>query len=142
MLEYRDAIGQPGPYLVVPAMSDGTENGRRAQAAAAQPTTVDAEQSPSPAEPGEDAQPNGRDQPPGKADAGVRARQTAEELFGPDNGHPPQPAPPLQYGDGSPLDENNSVEVQAFRRFLAEKQAPPASRAALQAYYLRHAAVH
>ena len=67
-----------------------------------------------------------------------RARQTAEELFGPDNGH----APSLKYGDGSSVDENNSAEIQTFRRFLAEKQAPPASRAALQAYYRQRTAVH
>jgi hypothetical protein len=156
MLEYRDAVGQPGPYLVVPATSDGTENGRRAQAVAAQPTTVDAEQtdqreragvaagvSPNPpAEPGGDAQPNGHAHPPGKADAVAHVRQTAEELFGPDNGRAPQPAPPLQYGDGSPVDEDNSAEVQTFHRFLAEKKAAPASRAALQAYYRKRVAVH
>jgi hypothetical protein len=72
----------------------------------------------------------------------ARARQTAEELFGPDDGHPPQPAPPLRYGDGAPVDGNNSAEVQTFHRFVAEKQTPPASRAALQAYYRKRAAVH
>jgi hypothetical protein len=156
MLEYRAAVGQPGPYLVVPATSDGAENGRRAQAVAAQPTTVGAEQthqherasvaagaSPNPpAEPVGDAQPNGHAHPPRKADAVAHARQTAEALFGPDNGRAPQPAPPLQYGDGSPVDEDNSAEVQTFRRFLAEKQAAPASRAALQTYYRQRVTVH
>jgi hypothetical protein len=161
MLEYREAVGQPGPYLVVPATSDGSENGRRTQAVAAQPATVNAERAPQrahtsvaglgkprlavspkpPAEPGGDGPTNGRPQTPKKAAAVAGARQTAEELFGPDDGHPPQPAPPLRYGDGSPVDENNSAEVQTFRRFLAEKQAAPASRAALQAYYRQRVAV-
>jgi len=172
MLEYRDAVGRPTPYLVVPATSegpgdgvgpgdggspedgDGPENGRGMQVVAAQPTTVTADQAgrraragitagvgpEPPAEPGEDARPNGH--PPGKAVAVAHARQTAEELFGPNGDHPPQPASPLRYRNGSTVDENNSAEVQTFRRFLAEKQSPPASRAALQAYYRQHVAVH
>jgi hypothetical protein len=156
MLEYRGAVGHPRPYLVVPASSDGAENGRRAQAVAAQPTTIDAEQRGQheragdaagvipnpPAEPGGDARPNGQAHPPRKADAEAHARQTAEALYGPDNGRAPQPAPPLKYGDGSPVDEDNNAEVQTFRRFLAEKKAAPASRAALQAYYRQRVAVH
>ena len=149
MLAYRDDVGHPLPYRVVPALSDGTENGRRAQVVAAQAATGNAEQADErargakpPAEPGEVAQPNGRDLPPGKADAVAHARQTAEELFGPDNGHPPQPAPPLRYGDGLPVDESNSAELQTFHRFLAEKEMAPASRTALQAYYREYAAVY
>ncbi|MFW6097985.1 MAG: hypothetical protein ACOC9Z_07905 [Chloroflexota bacterium] len=163
MLEYRDAVGQPGPYPVVPATSDGAENGRRTPVATAPPATVNAEQTPQRARPSVaglgkprltvspkpsadlvgGAQPNGRDKPPEKADAVVRARQTAEELFEPDDDQPSQPAPPpLQYGDGSPVDQNNGDEVQTFRKFLVEKQAAPASRAALQAYYRQRIAVH
>ena len=143
MLEYREAVGQPGPYLVVPATSDGSENGHGAQVAAPQPGTagVHPEQA-MPVESGGDDSANGRAQPPEKAAAAARARQTAEELFGPDNGRPPQTTPPLQYGDGSAVDQGNSAEVQTFRRFLAEKRTAPASRAALQAYYRQRAAVH
>ena len=91
-----------------------------------------------PAESNGDVHNNGRAPAAEQAKAEARARQTAEELFGPDNGH----APSLKYGDGSSVDENNSAEIQTFRRFLAEKQAPPASRAALQAYYRQRTAVH
>jgi hypothetical protein len=72
----------------------------------------------------------------------AHARQTAEALFGPDDGHLPQPTPPLRYRNGSTVDENNSAEVQTFRRFLAEKRSAPASRAALQTYYRQRIAVH
>ena len=141
MLENRDAIGQPGPYLVVSATSDGTENGRGATVTPPQPAAIHPEQA-MPVESGGDGSANGRAQPPEKADAVARARQTAEELFGPDEGHPPQPASSLKYGDGSAVDQGNSAEVQTFRRFLAEKRTAPASRAALQAYYRQHTAVH
>jgi hypothetical protein len=143
MLENRDAIGQPGPYLVVPATSDGTENGRETQVVTPQPGTagVHPEQA-MPVKSGGDGSTNGRAQPPEKADAVARARQTAEELFGPDNGHPPPPTSLLQYGDGSAVDQGNSAEVQTFRRFLAEKRTAPASRAALQAYYRQRTVVH
>lgn len=77
-----------------------------------------------------------------KSAAVARAQKTAEELFGPDNGHSPQPAAALRYQDGSAIDENNGAEVQTFRRFVDEKQVAPASRAALQAYYRQHAALH
>lgn len=137
MLEYRDAIGQPGPYLVVPATSDGSENGHGAPATAFHSVVVPPEPI-VPAESNGVVHNNGRASAAELAEAEARARQTAEELFGPDNGH----ARSLRYGDGSPVDENNSAEIQTFRRFLAEKQAPPASRAALQAYYRQRAAVH
>jgi hypothetical protein len=144
MLENRDAIGQPGPYLVVSATSNGSENVHGTQVVASQPGTAGVHPGETLAvESGGDGSANGRAQPSEKAAALVRARQTAEELFGPDDGQPPQPAPPpWQYGDGSPVDENNSAEVQTFRRFLAEKQSTPASRAALQAYYRKTVAVH
>lgn len=143
MLENREAIGQPGPYLVVPATSDGTQNGRETQVVTPQPGTIGVHpEQAMPVESGGDGSANGRAQPPEKADAVARARQTAEELFGPDNGHPPQPTSLLQYGDGSAVDQGNSAEVQTFRRFLAEKRTAPASRAALQAYYRQRTAVH
>lgn len=141
MLENRDAIGQPGPYLIVPATSDGTENGRRAAVSPPQPAAAHPKQA-MPVESGGDGSANGRAQAPKKSDAVARARQTAEELFGPDNDHPPQPASLLQYGDGSAVDQDNRAEVQTFRRFLAEKQAVPPSRVALQAYYRQRAVVH
>lgn len=137
MLEHRDAIGQPGPYLVVPATSDGSENGHGAPATASHSAAVPPQPT-VPAKSNGDVHNNGRAPVVEQAAAEAHARQTAEEMFGPDNGH----ARSLRYGDGLPVDENNSTEIQTFRRFLAEKQAPPASRAALQAYYRRRAAVH
>ncbi|NLF65044.1 MAG: hypothetical protein GX579_10650 [Chloroflexi bacterium] len=152
MLEYRDAIGQPLPYQVVPATSDGTENGRGAGVIALQPDEAATRQAAhstrasggpeAPLESGSDTQGGGQEQLSMKAGSVELARQTAEELFAPGNGHAPQPAPPLRYADGAPVDETNSAEIQTFRQFLAEKQTAPASRAALQSYYRRHAAVH
>jgi hypothetical protein len=40
------------------------------------------------------------------------------------------------YGDGAVVDAENSTEKETFRRYLAEKKAVPASKSALQAYYL------
>lgn len=141
MLEYRDDIGQPGPYLVVPATSDGMENGREPSAAARQSASSLSEAT-QPAKPHEDGRAKDQAQSTEKTVAVARAQKTAEELFGPHNGHPPQPAPPLRYRDGSSVDEDNSAEVQTFQRFIAEKQTLPASRTALQAYYRQRAAVH
>jgi hypothetical protein len=137
MLEYRDAIGQPGPYLIVSATSDSAESGNGAPAAASRPAAAPSEVIAA-AESNGDLHNNGRLAAAEQAGPEARARQTAEELFGPDSGH----VPPLRYGDGSPVDDNNSAEIQTFHRFLAEKQTAPASRAALQSYYRRHAAVH
>lgn len=141
MFEHRDAIGQPGPYLIVPATSDGMENGREPSAAAQQSTSSLPEET-RPAEPRENGRTKDQAQPPEKTVAVARARKTAEELFGPENGHPPQPVSPLRYQDGSPVDEANSAEVRTFHRFVADKQTPPASRTALQAYYRQRVAVH
>jgi hypothetical protein len=138
MLEYRDAIGQPGPYLVVSATSDGSENGHGTPAAASHSAAA----LPEPIVPTEsngDSHNNGRVPVVGQPAAEARARRTAEALFGPDNG---DASPSLRYGDGSPVDETNSAELQTFRRFLAEEQTAPASRAALQTYYRQNAAVH
>ena len=141
MLEYRDDIGQPPPYPVVPATSEGSENGHGASDTAPQPGSTPLVKT-LPAESHGDGRPNGQVQPLEKTAAVTRARQTAEELFGPVNGQPPQPAPALRYRDGSPVDEDNSAEVQTFRRYVDEKQATPASRAVLQDYYRERAAVH
>jgi len=138
MFEYRDAIGQPRPYLVVPATSDGSENGHGAPAVVSQSAAAPPEPA-VPAESNGDVHSNGRTSAAEQADAEARARQTAEELFGPDDDQAPTS---LRYADGSPVDEKNSAEIETFRRFLAEKQSPPASRAALQAYYRQRAAVH
>jgi hypothetical protein len=138
MLEYRDAIGQPGPYLIVPATSDGSENGHGAPAGVSQSAVAPPEPT-VPVESNGDGHSTGRASAAEQADVEARARQTAEDLFGPDDDQAPTS---LRYGDGSPVDERNSAEKQTFRRFLAEKQAPPASRAALQSYYRQRAAVH
>ena len=137
MLEYRDEVGHPLPYQVVPALSDGSENGHGEPATAAHSAAAPPDPM-APAESNGDAHNNGRAAAADRAGAEARARQTAEELFGPDNGH----APSLTYDDGSPVNEKNSAELQTFRRFLAEWQTAPASRTALQAYYRKHAAVH
>lgn len=57
---------------------------------------------------------------------------TADALYGPDDD--------LHYGDGTAVNPGNPAEVQAFRRFTAEKAASPASRLVLQAYYREWAA--
>lgn len=141
MLEHRDAIGQPGPYLIVPATSDGMENGREPSAAAQKSTSSLPEQT-RPAEPHENGRTKDQAQTLTKAAAVTRAQKTAEELFRPENGHPARPAPALRYRDGSAVNKSNSAEVQTFHRFVADKQTPPASRAALQAYYRQRVAVH
>ena len=46
----------------------------------------------------------------------------------------------LVYGDGQPVKAENVIEVQTFERFVVERKSPPASRAALLAYYRRAAA--
>lgn len=57
---------------------------------------------------------------------------TADVLYGPDDN--------LHYGDGTAVNPGNPAEVQAFRRFTAEKAATPASRSVLQACYREWAA--
>jgi hypothetical protein len=53
----------------------------------------------------------------------------------------PKLPPELRYGDGlSPINDN-VLEVQTFRRYLAENGQPPASKAVLQAYYRQQVAV-
>jgi len=44
------------------------------------------------------------------------------------------------YGDGQPVKAENVIEVQTFERFVVERKSPPASRAALLAYYRQVAA--
>ena len=44
----------------------------------------------------------------------------------------------LRYGDGLALNGNNATEVQAFQRYVAENEKPPASKAILLAYYRQH----
>jgi hypothetical protein len=72
------------------------------------------------------------------------AEAIAQALYGPAEAPPTPPvaAPPadaddrpLRYGDGTTVNPENVAETQTFRRFVAEKQMPPASRSALQAYY-------
>jgi hypothetical protein len=41
----------------------------------------------------------------------------------------------LVYGDGTAVDPGNQKEAATYRRYLAAKQAAPASKAALLAYY-------
>jgi hypothetical protein len=60
---------------------------------------------------------------------GTSVEATAEAIYG---------STGLRYGDGSPVDAGNLAEVQAFRRFVAEKKNAPASKTILQAYYRQH----
>jgi hypothetical protein len=48
--------------------------------------------------------------------------------------HSPRPSA-FEYGDGQPVKVENVTEVQTFERFVAERQSPLASRAALLDYY-------
>lgn len=50
-------------------------------------------------------------------------------------GDTPKLPPELRYGDGLSPSNDNVLEVQTFRRYLAENGQPPASKAVLQAYY-------
>ena len=145
MYEYRDAIGQPPPYLIVPASSDGIDNGRGDQEAASQSGTTGVPGEPAALSESESSShANGSTQAPNKAAAVARARQTAEELFGSESGteHLSKPRFSLRYGNGAQVDASNSVEVQTFRRFVDEKRTVPASRSALQAFYRQHSVAH
>jgi hypothetical protein len=80
------------------------------------------------------ASPNAK--PPARSDA----ETIAQAIYGPDERSPTPPAvtedgAPLRYGDGAAVDANNVAEAETFRRYVAEKNTPPASKSALQAYY-------
>jgi hypothetical protein len=67
-------------------------------------------------------------------------RDMAEIVYGPASLTPAEPeavtsAPQLCYQDGSLVDLGKTAEVETFRRFVAEKNEAPASKAALQEYY-------
>jgi hypothetical protein len=75
-------------------------------------------------------------QPPARPDAA----SLAQAIYGPVESAPTPPAvtensAPLRYGDGAAVDAHNAAEAETFRRYVADKQAPPASKSALQTYY-------
>jgi hypothetical protein len=83
--------------------------------------------------------------PAAKPPARPDAETIAQALYGPDEAPSGTPTPVqlpdagdrrLVYGDGAVVDAENAPETQTFRRYLAEKKAAPASKSALQAYYL------
>jgi hypothetical protein len=125
-----NGAARPAPAPAVPVASpqahagrgNGTANPAGAREAAASPAPSGAK-------------------PPARPDA----ETIAQALYGPDEAapDPPTPAqlldvddPRLVYGDGAAVDAENSTEKETFRRYLAEKKAVPASKSALQAYYL------
>ncbi|MCC6606232.1 MAG: hypothetical protein IT327_23700 [Anaerolineae bacterium] len=124
MLAYKQAVGQPAPFLMVATSNEN--NGRSGI-------------SPRP-ENGASLQQNGT----GKQHSGVAngrpvTRKDVVKANGavaakPINGYPAAQQP-LQYGNGTLVDGKNITEVQTFRRYKAEKQAAPASKADLLDYY-------
>jgi hypothetical protein len=83
--------------------------------------------------------------PAAKPPARPDAETIAQALYGPDEAAPGAPTPAqlpdagdrrLVYGDGAVVDAENATETQTFRRYLTEHKAAPASKSALQAYYL------
>lgn len=135
MLAHRRQIGAPAPYLQVAAESQGRQpaiNGNgptRSTAGPDRPVSAKTPASkqtilnrqvaaPSPA--------TAVAGPPDPGQAAARVQATAQALYGDDV---------LRYGDGTLVDTSKSAEVDTFRRYVAQHRQPPASRAALQAFY-------
>jgi hypothetical protein len=83
--------------------------------------------------------------PAAKPPARPDAETIAQALYGPDEAPSGAPTPAqlpdaddrlLVYGDGAAVDAENATEKKTFRRYLAEQKAAPASKSALQTYYL------
>jgi hypothetical protein len=111
MLAHQELVGAPPAYLLVPTVSE-------AELAAAMPNG------------------NGRNgqkpQPEVKATAVSAPAQPAAQESGRVNG---RATAAMVYGDGTAVDQRNQTEVDTFRSYLASKQAAPASKEALLAYY-------
>jgi hypothetical protein len=112
MLTHRELVGVPPAYLMVPTVSEAE------LAAVAMPSG------------------NGRNgqkpQPVVKATAVSAPTQPAAQENGRVNG---RTTAAMVYGDGTAVDQRNQTEVDTFRSYLASKQAAPASKEALLAYY-------
>lgn len=108
MLTHQKLVGQPPAYRLVPTVSE---------AAAA-------------------ANSNGRNgqkpQPVAKKTAVSASAQPTANGNGRVN---TQPVVDLMYGDGTVVDQSNWTEVETFQSYLVAKQAAPAAKAALLAYY-------
>jgi hypothetical protein len=114
------ANGAPRPAPAVPATSPQAQAGRGKGAANPAPPAT---------------------KPPARPDA----ETIAQALYGPDEA-PSGPTTPAQlldvddrrlvYGDGAAVDAENAKEKETFRRYLTQHKTAPASKSALQAYYL------
>ena len=118
LLTHQEWVSPPPRYLLVPTSSETTVttavNGSLNGAA----TAV----SPPPTGNGQQGHGNGRP---------VTRHDTAPAPTTNGNGRAGQ----LVYGDGTAVDPGNQKEAATYRRYLAAKQAAPASKAALLAYY-------
>lgn len=123
ILAYKQAVGQPAPFLLVGTSSEN--NGTPGI-------------TPRP-EKGVAIQPNGT----GKQHSGMANGRpvTRKDVVKP-NGAAAKPAngnlaaqQPLQYGNGTVVDGKNITEVQTFQRYKVEKQTAPASKSDLLDYY-------
>jgi hypothetical protein len=112
MLAHQELVGAPPAYLLVPTVSE-------AELAAA----------PMPNGNGRNGQ---KPQPEVKATAVSAPAQPAAQENGRVNG---RATAAMVYGDGTAVDQRNQTEVDTFRSYLASKQAAPASKEALLAYY-------
>ena len=137
--DHRQLVGKPPAYPLSPrtgetnksAEAPTTTNGSPTSAGASRPV-VDEEVAPETGAvdttaPGRPATSAVRE-----PDAVARATAIAHALYGSEG--------ELRYGNGLTVDARNVAEIQAFQRYVAEKQGPPASKAILQAYYRRHMA--
>jgi hypothetical protein len=145
-----DGPGRPatrhGPGLSAPIPAPGNGAGRPASAAPVASPQLHAGRGKGAANPAGARQAAASPAPPGaKPPARPDAETLAQALYGPDEA-PSGPRAPAQlinaddrrlvYGDGAAVDAENATETQTFRRYLAEHKAAPASKSALQAYYL------
>jgi hypothetical protein len=125
-----NGAGRPTPALAVPVASPQAHAGR-GKGAANPAGARQAAASPAP--------------PAAKPPARPETETIAQALYGPDEATPGAPTPAqlpdagdrrLVYGDGAAVDAENATERETFRRYLAEHKTAPASKSALQAYYL------
>lgn len=138
MMTFQQLAGQPPAYPLSPTTGEpiksgpapAKENGALQPVAAAQPQAVTSGIARPLTRKGKTPVRNGvsvkTTAQPGMTVAAVTAGQAGEARSG------------LRYGDGLALNGNNATEVQAFQRYVAEHEKPPASKAILQAYYRQH----
>ena len=117
LLTHQEWVSPPPRYLLVPNSSD--TNGVAVNGAVNGSATA---VSPPPSANGQQGNGNGRP---------VTRHDSAPTPTTNGNGRAGQ----LVYGDGTAVDQSNQKEAATYRRYLAAKQAAPASKAALLAYY-------